>query len=83
MGWDTNDPNELKMEIDILSARVRRLRIKVQRQAKQITRLEASRKTLREQNKELREEVERYRAQIKLASHVTHGIDVSPYQPSE
>ncbi len=46
---------QLIMDFELLRSQKNRLLLKIRLQAEQITRLEASRKTLREQNKRYRE----------------------------
>lgn len=51
MGWDNNNPDELKMNIELLQAQKRRLELKVKRQALEIERLSRSRKGLKREYK--------------------------------
>ncbi len=57
----TREHGQLKMKFEILVSQKERLKLKVKHQAVQITRLESSRRTLRESNKTLRESLERYK----------------------
>jgi septal ring factor EnvC (AmiA/AmiB activator) len=51
---------ELWMDVELLQSQKERLELKIKRQAEQITRLEASRKTLREDNKQMRTQIAGY-----------------------
>ncbi len=51
----------LSQSVELLKAQKERLKLKVERQAVQITRLEESRKTLRRVNREMVDELKMYR----------------------
>ena len=57
MSWDTDNPDELKMGIELLQVQKRRLELKVKRQSFEIERLERSRKGLKTEYKVMQEKL--------------------------
>ena len=56
----TREHMHLQMHVDVLEQRIKRLRLKLERQGKHINRIEISRKDLRELNRTLRLKLEGY-----------------------